>query len=559
MIKLRKNKINTPNFILFTILYIYWSVMMMLIKNSKHLAKKSGFKEKLSHKLEKGLTEGWSGLFYKLVFCKIDESKFAKMYSDKGRPNFPVNILICLDILKMLFKLTDEQLIQRFHYDLQFMNALGIQEINEITLGTRTLYDFRKRLGNFIADGNGYAIIEIFILLTNNFIEKANIKTDIQRIDSTMIQSNMKELSRTQLMFDVMSRFVNSLKPQDKKKVPKGTLSLIENKNIKDLIDEIPDKEKRLTKLATEMYRIILIFQNTDKVQNQNYQYLHRVFQEQVNIIDDKQLVIKESKDIASNSLQNPTDEDATFRRKGNKNYKGFAVNIIETANPDNQVQMITNASIAPNIQSDKNFLLEDIPELKFRTDLNCLIADSGYHSPETMKLTQQLDIELVITNSLGGTESITDVSEFIIKKEKGIILCPLGNKPIKTKYLPKNDTYVAWFEKSTCNTCSRREQCLIKEQKKNMTIRFTKKRYDNDKLRKEQKTSEYKNKAKLRPAIEGTISALKRGYGLNQMKVRKLEKLEYNTLLKIIAYNFNQLIKIENSNKDNGFVLFEI
>ncbi|WP_127016195.1 transposase [Anoxybacter fermentans] len=54
------------------------------------------------------------------------------MYSDKKSClNFQVNILISLEILKHLFGLTDEQLIDNFHYNLQFMYVLGIQKIGE--------------------------------------------------------------------------------------------------------------------------------------------------------------------------------------------------------------------------------------------------------------------------------------------------------------------------------------------------------------------------------------------------------------------------------------------
>jgi len=44
-------------------------------------------------RFKKRLEKSWAGLFYKHVFCKIDEKLFAPLYSsNNGRPNFPINI-----------------------------------------------------------------------------------------------------------------------------------------------------------------------------------------------------------------------------------------------------------------------------------------------------------------------------------------------------------------------------------------------------------------------------------------------------------------------------------
>ena len=49
----------------------------------------------------------------------------------------------------------------------------------------------------------------------------------------------------------------------------------------------------------------------------------------------------------------------------------------------------------------------------------------------------------------------------------------------------------------------------------------------------------------KLRPAIEGTFSALKRAYGLYKFKVTGMIKVNMNGALKAISYNFNQLCRL--------------
>ena len=57
---------------------------------------------------KKRLENSWAGLFYKNVFCQIDEKLFAPLYScDNGRPNFPINILVSLEIIKHLKNFID--------------------------------------------------------------------------------------------------------------------------------------------------------------------------------------------------------------------------------------------------------------------------------------------------------------------------------------------------------------------------------------------------------------------------------------------------------------------
>jgi len=69
------------------------------------------FSEKniLLENLRKRYEKSWAKGFYEDVFCRIDETVFSVLYSDKvSRPNLPVNIYVSLEILKELFGFSDE-------------------------------------------------------------------------------------------------------------------------------------------------------------------------------------------------------------------------------------------------------------------------------------------------------------------------------------------------------------------------------------------------------------------------------------------------------------------
>jgi len=80
-------------------------------------------------------------------FSRIDETVFSVLYSEKAsRSNLPVNIYVSLEILKELFGLSDEELLDRFHFDNLFIFAMGLNRVGERTISERALYYMRRRV-----------------------------------------------------------------------------------------------------------------------------------------------------------------------------------------------------------------------------------------------------------------------------------------------------------------------------------------------------------------------------------------------------------------------------
>lgn len=72
--------------------------------------------------------------------------------NDNGRPNFPVNILLALEIIKHLFDYTDKEILKQFYFNFQVLYALGIHNIGEVYVAERTIYEFRERIFNYIKE-----------------------------------------------------------------------------------------------------------------------------------------------------------------------------------------------------------------------------------------------------------------------------------------------------------------------------------------------------------------------------------------------------------------------
>ena len=75
-------------------------------------------------------------------------------------------------------------------------------------------------------------------------------------------------------------------------------------------------------------------------------------------------------------------DLEATYRLKGGHGYKGYGVNVTETCDPANPLQLITNVQVAPNNTEAAALLATAVPALKARMALDILHTDGAYPRP---------------------------------------------------------------------------------------------------------------------------------------------------------------------------------
>jgi hypothetical protein len=160
----------------------------------------------------KRLDKSWAPIFRKLIFEKIDERRYAVLYSSiESRPNFPVNIWVGLEILKALHDYTDEELIDQFHFNLLCAQALGQDNLGDITLSERMIYYNRQRLLGYENKSGRNLAEEEFKALSDEAIAKLKLNPRMQRMDSTMIGSCIKQMSRLELIAKVLQNFYGDL------------------------------------------------------------------------------------------------------------------------------------------------------------------------------------------------------------------------------------------------------------------------------------------------------------------------------------------------------------
>ena len=172
--------------------------------------------DELPKKTREQLEDSWAGTFRREVFARLDEQPFAVLYAEvDSRPNTAVNVLVCLEALRVGFGWTNEQMYEAFHFNLQVRYALGLENLSEGHFTLRTMYNFRNRLSKQMQETGENLIERAFEQVTDEQITAVGLLTTDLRMDSTQIASDICNNSRLQLLVEVLHRVQRMLKEED--------------------------------------------------------------------------------------------------------------------------------------------------------------------------------------------------------------------------------------------------------------------------------------------------------------------------------------------------------
>lgn len=163
-------------------------------------------------KLER-INNSWAGWFSEHIFTKINETIFAPLYSQNAnsRPNAPVNVLVGALILKELNGLTDEEVVDECLFDYRYQYALHTTSFEEQPVSRRSFSRFRERVSSYELTTGIDLIHECMTQLAEEIRKFMDINPSIKRIDSMMIESNIRILSRLELLYTCLSNLVKAV------------------------------------------------------------------------------------------------------------------------------------------------------------------------------------------------------------------------------------------------------------------------------------------------------------------------------------------------------------
>lgn len=512
----------------------------------------------LSKRVQKMVLNSWCKDFADIVFPAIDEKRFSVLYDSDpaSRPNTPVNFIIGALMLKENGNLNDDELIESICCDVRYQYALHSTHYKEQPVSDRTFSRFRERLYNYTLKTGEDLLSSEMEHLSDVYSKYMNLHSNIKRMDSLMVASRCKRMSRLEIIYTATANAIRLIERLGCCELLNGELMhYLDKDDYNNVIYYCKgdDVQPRLEKALLEAEAVRKIMEADEWHNTSEYQLLVRVLNEQVNRSESGTLTPKDKKEITSDSLQNPSDPDATFRSKAGKDHKGYVANIIETVG--DECSLITGVQFEQNTYSDSQFCKDYITQ-KDNDEHETMIADGAYGGTQNQELAGSKNVELV-TTCLTGKDPDQVFSEFKLNEEGNQVLsCPMGHSPVKTTYYPKTGVCRALFSCECCGNCPYKETCKAKQQRKNYAVHVSGKMVQRAKYLKKLSTEEYCKLTRMRNAIEGIPSVLRRRYRVDEIPVYGLLRSKTFILFKAMAYNFTKLRNYKRKHRDNCALL---
>jgi len=495
------------------------------------------FDNVLTEKTRKRLLDGWHGVFRHVILDLMPVDVIGGHFdSTMGRPTKELYSMAGLMLIKEFKNWTKDETLESYSFNMATHYALNLEPVSH-DIGMRTL---ERYISLFEKDGIAKATMNE---ITVKLVEILGIKIDKQRLDSTHIFSDMASFGRTRLMGVAIKRFLTQVIRHNKDDYNSLEESL-RNRYVPGVNQLFADTKKdsqsrRLLRqqVAEDMHFIIRHFSDNKKHNTkETYNAVERIFYEQCEVYEDEVTIKKKT---GGNVMQNTSDPDATY--DGHKG-SGYQVQLSETCNEENDVQLITSAIAQTAVESDANAVEEVLEDLKSNNLLpDEIVADTGYTGDDNVQLAQEQGVELIGPVPGGSTdddEQLT-IDDFNINEEtEKVICCPAGHKPVSSQHnneTGKTKTVMAEYD---CGQCEFREQCPVKKIRDGYQLDHTAKERRLDSRRKEQATQVFRERYKIRGGIEGTNSCLKQKTGLGRLRVRGRPAVFNAIYLRIVGWN---------------------
>lgn len=481
------------------------------------------------------LEMSWAGTFRQEIFMRLDESPFAILYSEAGsRPNVPVNVLVGLEILKAGFGWTDEEMYHEFLMNLQVRYALGYENLGDGYFAIRTVYNFRDALSRHMQETSEMLIDSAFNQVTDEQVAAFELSTSKLRMDSTQIASDIRQYSRLQLLIEVLQRVNRMLNVDDQSRYGHLLIPYCKGKS-SHYVYRLKNSEysEHLSVIGEVMHQLVLELSDTYG-EKEPYQILTRLFGEHFVVADtpevepDKTSVqLIPAKEISAASLQSPDDPDATFRTKSGKQYRGYVANVTETCDPDNDFQLILKTQTESNLTDDAAMLVDVLPELVERTDVDTMATDGGYNSPDVDPLLDLYQIDHIQSAIRGGKPDPgkVGIADFIYDFDQdGIPIqatCPQG-QTFSLEPGRSDGRYIGRPDADTCAACPFFDRCQAKPKSGSLQPTLY---LDDRKIRLASKRQQLQNLPQhlrsLRPAVEATVRSIKHPFRHGKILLR--------------------------------------
>jgi len=497
---------------------------------------------KLTERERNALEKSWAKIFADEIFPAIDEERFSVLYSDKAsRPNTPVNVTIGALIIKELFDYSDDEIVENLMLDLHLQYALHTTSFEEQPISDKTLSRFRKRCYEYETLNSVDLYHDCLKDLSSKIAKLMNLNGRIRRMDSMMIEANIRFLSRMELIYTCISKLVTYLTKRKPDIVTESLKPYADPNDYNRIFyhQHNDDMDTIIQRLLSDSEQLLDLCK-TDFEDVTEYQLFVRCLSDQTVVENGKRrLQTKEDRTMNSSALQNPSDPEATYRNKAGKLYRGYAANLEETVGKNGSV--VTDYQYEQNTHSDSQFLQDSISKMDKADEEIILITDGGYGGGDNTAIAKEKNVTL-LTTALIGKEAPDVLADFVFNEDGTKLLnCAAGHKPRSCSYTKRTKQCNVSFDRDLCVSCPYQNQCKPKIYKKVAKFITSQNASNRAKCQRYMQGDDFRNYAKLRNGVETVPSNIRKNYHLEKLP-RGKQRGKFFFGSKIAALNFRKL-----------------
>jgi transposase len=413
-------------------------------------------------------------------------------------------------LLKVIYKLSDRDLIKRAKTDMAFKYFLGIAPEDDV-INPSSLTKFRRLR---LTDGD--LLDKLIQKSVQIAIEKQVLKSTTLIVDATHTQSRFNKKSPVDILRHAsknLRKTVYAIDDNLKGKLPSKT-------TITDL-----DEEKAYTQNLIDI------------IERQPYSELP-VVSESLNLL-------KEKLDDINVASTESYDTDARIGHKSaDTSFLGYKTHI---AMSDERI--ITSAIVTSGEKGDGPFLSELIEKSQANgVEVEAVLGDRAYSGKDNIEYAERHGIDLYSRlNPQISNASLRDGWEY--NKDADMVVCPAGNMAIRKartgrKNQGRNQTMTYYFDVKKCQTCPFRDGCY-KPGAKSKTYNHAILSTTHSKQKEFQDTDRFKEVVKDRYKIEAKNDELKNRHGYDISQSNGLFGMDIQAGTTIFVVNLKRIAKL--------------
>lgn len=418
-------------------------------------------------------------------------------------------------LLKVIYDISDVDVVERSRYDMSFKYFLGIAPEAEV-INPSSLCKFRRlRLKDM-------DLLNLLIKKTVEIaIEKGVIKSRTIIVDATHTGSRSNPYSPIEIL---------RLRSKQLRKAIYNA-----DEDIKDTLPKKNEDDDLVKELDYTKDLLDIVSSNTGIAE--------------VPAVKQRINMLKETLEDIEDHYTTSKDEDARVGHKSeDSSFFGYKTHI---AMSDERI--ITAAAVTSGEKGDGQQLGNLVEQSRSNgMEVDTVIGDTAYSGIENLRLAEDEKNGFELISKLNPVISNgcrKEEDKFDFNKDAGMFICPAGHMATRRAKQGKkngrwNQVWTYYFDVDKCKACSRRDGCY-KEGAKFKTYSVSIRTDEQERLLEFQKTPEFKAKARERYKIEAKNAELKHVYGYDRAESYGLYSMQMQGAITIFAANIKRILKL--------------